>query len=256
VTIDARRPEILALIPARGGSKGIPRKNLRVLAGKPLVAYSIEQALASRHITRTIVSTDDGEIAEVARRYGAEVPFMRPAEFARDASLDLDVFRHALEWLRDRQGYRCELVVHLRPTAPVRRVSRVDEAIELMLARPDAHALRSVGRPKQSPFKMWRLAGEHMEPLLPLAGVAEPHSMPRQALPEAYWQNGYVDVVRPDVVLTLGLMAGHRTLPFVVDEPVPELDYEEDIPRLEEALISLRRGEWTAPAMTGPRHSA
>src|SRR5262245_15308585 len=91
--------EVLALIPARGGSKGIPRKNLLPLAGKPLIAFSIEQARASRLITRTIVSTDDDEIAAEASRYGAEVPFMRPAEFARDSSTDHEVFRHALEWL-------------------------------------------------------------------------------------------------------------------------------------------------------------
>ncbi|MGZ7042914.1 MAG: acylneuraminate cytidylyltransferase family protein, partial [Thermoanaerobaculia bacterium] len=143
------RRQILALIPARDGSKGIPRKNLLMLAGKPLVAYSIEQALASRYITRTIVSTDDAEIADVSRKCGAEVPFMRPGELAQDLSPDVDVFRHALEWLRDRSGYHCDLVVHLRPTAPVRRVALVDEAIETIAGQPDADSLRSVSRPEQ-----------------------------------------------------------------------------------------------------------
>ena len=121
MTPDSSR-EIMALIPARGGSKSIPRKNLMMIAGKPLIAYSIEHALQSRYVTRTIVSTDDPEIADVARGLGAEVPFLRPSEFAQDLSPDIDVFRHALTWLRDRQGYQCELVVHLRPTGPVRRV--------------------------------------------------------------------------------------------------------------------------------------
>src|SRR4249919_39335 len=111
---------ILALIPARGGSKSIPRKNLLPIAGKPLIAYSIEHALMSQHVTRTVVSTDDPEIASVARACGAEVPFMRPAEFAQDLSTDLEVFRHALTWLREHERYECGLVVHLRPTGPVR----------------------------------------------------------------------------------------------------------------------------------------
>ncbi len=244
MTADRRRREILALIPARGGSKSLPRKNVRVVAGKPLVAHSIEQALASRCITRTIVSTDDIEIAEVARKGGAEVPFMRPAEFAQDCSPDIDVFRHALEWLRDREGYQCDLVVHLRPTAPVRRVPLLDEAIETMIRSPESHSLRSVSRPVQTPYKMWRLVEGHLEPLLQIPGVAEPYSLPRQALPDIHWQNGYVDIVRPYVVLELGTMAGHHIIPFIVTDPVPELDYEDDLPRLEDALVALRRGDW------------
>jgi N-acylneuraminate cytidylyltransferase len=244
MTQPSARGEILALIPARGGSKGILRKNLLVIAGKPLLAYSIEHALASRHVTRTIVSTDDAEIADVAREYGAEVPFMRPSELAEDLSPDIDVFRHALEWLRDREGYRCDLVVHLRPTAPVRRVALIDEAIETMLGQRDADSLRSVSWPEKTPYKMWRIVDGRLEPLLHLAGYAEPYGLPRQQLPEVFWQNGYVDIVRPHVVLDLGMMAGHRIVPFIVHEPVPDFDYMDDIPRLEQALSALQRGEW------------
>ena len=237
--------EVLALIPARGGSKGIPRKNLLRVGGKPLIVYSIEHALASRLITRTIVSTDDEEIAEVARAFGAEVPFMRPRDLAQDLSPDIDLFRHALEWLRDREHYRCDLVVHLRPTAPVRRVALVDGAIELMLAQPAAHSLRSVSVPKQSPFKMWRMVNGHLAPLLSVEGTPEPHSLPRQQLPDVFWQNGLADIIRPHVILDLGMMAGHYVVPFVVQDPVPELDYPEDIPRLEAALSAICRGEST-----------
>ena len=112
--------EILALIPARGGSKSIPRKNLRLLGGRPMITYSIDHARASRHITRIIVSTDDDEIAAVSRAAGAEVPFLRPAEYAQDQSLDFEVFDHALRWLQTHENYRPDLVVHLRPTGPVR----------------------------------------------------------------------------------------------------------------------------------------
>jgi CMP-N,N'-diacetyllegionaminic acid synthase len=256
MTADPRRPEILALIPARGGSKGVPRKNVRLVAGKPLIAYSIEHALASRCVTRTIVSTDDAEIAEVARYHGADVPFIRPAQFALDLSPDIDVFRHALEWLRDQEGYRCDLVVHLRPTAPVRRVALIDEAIETMIRDPHAHSLRSVSRAEQTPYKMWRVVGGRLEPLLQIRGVVEPQSLARQQLPDVYWQNGFVDIVRPHVVLDLGMMAGHHVLPFIVNEPVPGFDYEEDIPPLEQALSALARGEWPRAAEArGTRHA-
>lgn len=252
MTIEPRRFEILALIPARGGSKGIPRKNIIIIAGKPLIAYSIEQALASRYITRTIVSTDDAEIAEVARCFGSEVPFMRPSEFAQDLSPDIDVFRHALEWLRDQEGYTCELVVHLRPTGPVRRVELIDKAIETMLNYLEADSLRSVSWPVQTPYKMWRIVDGCLQPLLQVEGAVEPYCMPRQSLPEVYWQNGYVDIVRPHVVLELGMMCGHKILPFVIREPVLEIDYEDSIPRVEEALLKLHRGQW--PEQVAKRH--
>ena len=236
--------EIMTLIPARGGSKGLPRKNLLMVAGKPLIAYSIEQALASRYVTRTIVTTDDAEIAEVAASFGAEVPFMRPSEFGQDSSPDIDVFRHALEWLRDRESYICELVVHLRPSGPVRRVELIDDAIEAMLNHPDADSLRSVNWPVQTPYKMWRVVDGYLQPLLTVEHMAEPYCMPRQNLPEVYWQNGYVDIVRPRVVLELGMMCGHKILPFNIREPVPEIDYKDDIPRVEAALLRLQGGSW------------
>ena len=240
------RPEVLALIPARGGSKSVPRKNLLVLRGQPLIAYAIGHARASRHITRTIVSTDDDEIAAVARAHGAEVPFARPAAFAGDRSTDLEVFRHGLEWLRDEEGYRPDLVVHLRATGPVRRVALIDQAIETMLAHPEADSLRSVSAPVQSPYKMWRISDGRMEPLVRLPDVVEAHSRPRQSLPPVYWQNGYVDILRPRVVLDRGLMAGDVVLPFVIEEPVLELDYPEAIPDIEAALAAVERGEWPA----------
>lgn len=231
------RPEILALIPARGGSKSIPRKNLHPIAGRPLIAYSIEHARASRHVTRVVVSTDDDEIAAVAIGCGAEVPFMRPAEFAADASTDLEVFRHALVTLRDQENYSCACIVHLRPTGPVRDPSRIDEAIELFLEHPDADSLRSVTTPQHTPYKMWRERDGWLEPLLQVEGIDEPYCQPRQQLPQVYWQNGYIDIVRPATILEMGLMCGRRILPFVMDEPVLELDYPEDVLTIEAALI-------------------
>lgn len=237
---DSNKSEVLALIPARGGSKSIPRKNLIPIAGKPLISYSIEQALSSKLITRTIVSTDDEEIARVAREFGAEVPFMRPSEFAQDLSPDIDVFRHSLEWLRDNEAYQPELVVHLRPTGPVRRVELIDQAIETLESSEKADSLRSVSLAVQTPYKMWRVVDGKLEPLLKIDGVEEPYSLPRQQLPRVYWQNGYVDVIRPRVILEDGSMCGKEILSFVVDEPMLEIDHNEDVVKVEEALVALK----------------
>jgi N-acylneuraminate cytidylyltransferase len=246
--------EILALILARGGSKSIPRKNLLPLLGKPLIAWTIGHAQASQHVTRTIVSTDDAEIAAVAREYGAETPFLRPPEFAQDDSTDFVAFRHALEWLREEENYHPELVVQLRPTGPVRDAALIDAAIEKMIADPAADALKSVSRPSESPFKMWRTDGAYLRPLVNVSGIDEPHTQPRQRLPQVFWQNGYVDVIRPRTVLEQGLMYGHTVLPFMIEGKIHELDYLSDIAPLEAALAAQLAGE-TPTTEAEERHS-
>lgn len=236
--------QVLALIPARGGSKGVPRKNVMKINGKPLIAYSILQAQASQRINRVIVSTDDEEIAQVARDWGAEVPFMRPVEFAQDLSPDIDVFRHALTWLKERQNYDPEVVVHLRPTGPARQVRIIDEAINLLAVHPEADAVRSVSIAMQTPYKMWRI--NHLgilEPLFRLPSVPDCQSLPRQQLPLAYWQNGYVDIIRPRAVLLKHSMWGDCALPLVIEESILELDYPENIPEIERALSALEHGD-------------
>ncbi|MCC6216263.1 MAG: acylneuraminate cytidylyltransferase family protein [Polyangiaceae bacterium] len=241
------KPEVLALIPARGGSKGVPRKNVLPVAGKPLLVWSIDHARAATSVTRVLVSTDDDEIAAVALAHGAEVPFRRPPEHATDAATDLDVFRHALLWLVQHEGALPELVVHLRPTAPIREPGAIDRAVERMLADPTADALRSVGPALQTPYKMWRIVDGVLEPVVRIQGVAEAHSMPRQALPVAYWQNGHVDVVRPRAVLEQGSMVGQRCLAFVIRSP-GDLDYPEQLPELERGLLRQQEGRtdpWT-----------
>ena len=239
----SQRPEVLALIPARGGSKSVPRKNLLPLAGQPLISYSIEHARASSCVTRTIVSTDDPEIADVARAWGAEVPFLRPAEYAQDLSPDIDAFTHALDWLMEHEDYRPELVMHLRPTGPIRRVALLDEAIRRLLAHPEADSLRSVALAIQNPFKMWRIEGEYLKPVAPLPGVKDFHSLPRQNLPKAYRQNGYVDIIRPRTILEQRSMVGETVLSFVVEETPNDIDYPEDIAAAEQLIYRLRQGE-------------
>ncbi|HNK64164.1 MAG TPA: acylneuraminate cytidylyltransferase family protein, partial [Anaerolineales bacterium] len=161
---------VLAIIPARGGSKGIPRKNIRNFAGYPLLAWSIAAAKRSELVTRIIVSTDDEEIAAVAREWGAETPFLRPAELAQDKSTDLPLFEHALHWLHENENYHPEIIVQLRPTSPIRPQSIVDDAIRILLKHAEADCVRGVVPAGQNPFKMWRFQDDD-QPLSPLLEV-------------------------------------------------------------------------------------
>ena len=214
-----KRTEVLAVIPARGGSKGIPRKNIKLFAGYPLISYSIAAALQSQSVTRVIVSTDDEEIAAVARQFGAETPFIRPPELALDQTTDLPVFEHALKWLKDNENYSPDLVIQLRPTSPIRPRQCVDEAVALLQKHPEADSVRGVVPSGQNPYKMWRLTGKDqpMTPLLELEDLAEPFNSPRQALPPTYWQTGHIDVIRPSVILEQASMSGRVILPYLID---------------------------------------
>ena len=209
--------QTLALIPARGGSKSIPRKNIRNFAGHPLIAYSIAAGLAAKTITRVIVSTDDEEIAEIAQLYGAETPFIRPAEISQDQTPDLPVFQHALTWLADFESFQPEIVVQLRPTSPFRRVAHIDQAVYRLLEKPEADAVRTVCMPFQNPFKMWKIgANGFMQPIMETT-FSEPYNMPRQSLPDVYWQTGYVDAAWSDTILQKNSMTGQHILPLIID---------------------------------------
>jgi N-acylneuraminate cytidylyltransferase len=237
----ADRPEVLALILARGGSRGVPRKNILPLNGFPLIAYTICQARASKQITRTVVSTDDDEIARVSVEWGAEVPFMRPVELAGDKSLDIEAFVHALRWLRENEKYVPDAVVHLRATEPVRMVRVIDAAIDRLLANPLADSIRTVSPAGEIPYKMWHMDGEYMHPVVTSPDHAEAHSVGRQMLPQAFYQNGYVDVMRSRTILEDGSMVGNKVLGMITDEPRYDIDDWSDIPAVEEALRSMER---------------
>ncbi len=210
-------PEVLAIIPARGGSKGLPGKNTRLLAGHPLISYSIAAGLQSELVNRVICSTDSDEISAVARSYGAEVPFMRPGSISKDHSPDIDFFIHAIDTLA-KSGYRPDIIVQLRPTDPIRKPKLVDEAIQLLIDNPEAHSVRTITEPGYSPYKMWTINDTGtIEPLLTLPGIKEPFNLPRQELPEVWWHIGVLDVVRTDVVTDQHSLSGTVILPLTVD---------------------------------------
>ena len=211
--------EILALIPARGGSKGIPRKNIRSFARYPLLAWSIAAAKQAACVTRIIVSTDDEEIAAVAHEYGAETPFLRPTEFAQDHTTDLPVFEHALQWLEENEGYQPEIVIQLRPTSPIRPKGCVDSAVKILMEHEEADCVRGVVPAGQNPHKMWRFVGEGqpMKPLLEVEGIDEPYNAPRQILPPVYWQTGHIDAIRVSTIQQKKSLTGDVIYPLVID---------------------------------------
>lgn len=208
------RMEILAVIPARGGSKGIPGKNIKPLAGKPLIAWTIDAAKGSKHITRTIVSTDDTEIAEVARVHGAEVPFLRPAEISGDLATDVEFLTHALDYLKETEGYEPDIVLRLPPTSPLRTAAHIDEGIDVLLNDESLDAVRPIVEAPKHPYKFWKISesGDVLEPFLPkeFTGFDEPQNLPRQLFPKVHMHTGAMDIMRTKTVRELKSTSGKR----------------------------------------------
>lgn len=207
----------LAIIPARGGSKSILKKNIREFCGKPLIAYSIESALKSINIDRVVVSSDNKEIIKIALDYGGEVPFIRPKYLAEDDTPDLPVFVHCLNYLKKNEGYEADIVVQLRPTSPLRTLEMIENGIDLLLNNPQADSVRAVCEPSQNPFKMWTIQNSGFLKELITLDINEPYNQPRQNLPNVYWQNGYVDITRARTILSKKSMTGDMILPLIVD---------------------------------------
>lgn len=211
--------EILAIIPARGGSKGLPGKNIRLLSGHPLISYSILAAQKSSKINRIIVSTDSKEIAEISEKYGAEVPFIRPANLAEDNSKDIEVFQHALNFLKEKENYFPDFVIQLRPTSPIRFLDDIDNCINLLKNNADADSVRVVTESPITPYKMWKIKDENspMEPLLEIEDIIEPYNESRHTLPKVYWQVGVLDVIRTNIINEKNTMSGNKILPYIIN---------------------------------------
>ncbi len=204
----------VALIPARAGSKRLEGKNVRPLAGHPLIAYAIAAALDSGVFEAVVVSTDSPDIAAIARHYGAEVPHLRPPELAADLSPDIGWVRHMLQALRA-QGRAHDCFSILRPTSPFRTSATIRRAWERFAGRRDVDSLRAVERCKQHPGKMWKLQGDRIVPLLDGGPVNPPwHSMAYQSLPEVLVQNASLEIAWSRVPLEEGTIAGTRIIPF------------------------------------------
>lgn len=201
----------IAVIPARGGSKGIPHKNITDLAGKPLIAYTIEAALKAKTLRRVIVSTDDAEIAEIAKSYGAEVPFLRPAELARDDTPSPTVVQHTVRYVEEDEGHRLDAVVLLQPTSPLRNERHIDEAVE-KLFESGADSVITVCKVRHHPYWCFVVKGDRLYPFSKKGITISRH----QDLPQVYAANGAVYVVKRDVLFKQSSLFGKDTRAVVM----------------------------------------
>ena len=203
---------VVAILLARGGSKGLPRKNILPLAGKPLLAYSIKSAKSSHYVDRVVVSTEDEEIASVAREYGAEVPFVRPAKLADDLATSEVALKHAVEWLRDNEGYETDIVVYLQVTDLYRTPAMIDQCVEALLTAPELDSA-FMGHIEHKNF--WRQQGDAFVRL----ADDMPYGVPRQEKEPLFREDtGTACATRASVVLS-GRRLGERckVIPYEQD---------------------------------------
>ncbi len=213
----ADKPKVLALIPARSGSKRVKNKNIRSLGGKPLIVYTIEAALKAKLVDRVIVSTDSEKIAAIARKYGAEVPFLRPRGLAGSGSTELEFHQHALGWLSENEGYVPDLVVNLYPTTPFRKASTIDRAVKKMLAAPRVDSLRSIRKCSEHPYKMWKVKGEFAEPYVQKRD-SQSHTLAYHQLEPVFIQNASIYITRPRVLSRYRSTIGKTVFAFEMSD--------------------------------------
>ena len=193
---------VLALIPARGGSKGVKMKNIKKFRNKELIYWSISLAKESKYINRIIVSTDNEDIKEVALKYGADVPFLRPSEISGDLSNDYQFIKHCLDFLKETNQKIPDIIIQLRPTYPTRSLKILNETIDIFINNYENYdSLRTVYKLDKSPYKMYRIQNNVLTPLFKeVDGIKEPYNECRQILPETYIHNGYIDIIKSDIV--------------------------------------------------------
>lgn len=204
----------LGVITARGGSKGIPGKNIKLLNGKPLIAYTVEAALKSRLLTRCIVSTDSQEIADISKKYGADAPFLRPEELSQDRSTSMAVVQHALSWLKENHGEEYDYLMILQPTSPLRTAQDIDECIQKMIDT-DADSIMSMVELENFALeKMKRIENDILVPFDD-SNKEGKQSTPRQFLSKAYRRNGVIYLTKTDLI-TQGDLFGKISRPYVM----------------------------------------
>ncbi|UCD77124.1 MAG: acylneuraminate cytidylyltransferase family protein [Desulfobacterales bacterium] len=232
-------PKILAVIPARGGSKGVVRKNIRSVCGRPLIAYTIETALAARQLLfRVIVSTDDSEIAAVARNHGAEVPFLRPAELAGDSVPTLPVLQHAVRFIEAQDNVKLDWVLLLQPTTPLRALEDIEGSLTAALQSECDSVISVVQVFAEHPILMKRIEDNRLLPYC----IEEKEGTRRQDYqPPAYMRNGAIYLTRRDVLMEQESIWGRSIRPYVMPpERSVSIDSELDL-RLVELLMQERR---------------
>lgn len=239
---------VVAVIPARLGSKGVIDKNIKLLGGHPLIAYSIAAAQLARSINRIIVSTNSKEYANIAREYGAEVPFLRPDEISSDTSTDYDFIKHLIDWMLHNEGDIPKFLVHLRPTTPLREVKYIDSAIERMKQAAYATALRSVHEMSESAYKAFEIEGDYLKSIGSNSFTLDAFNDPRQRFKKTYQANGYVDVIKTEYVIENKKLHGDHVIAFVTPhvvevDTVDDFDYLEYLVAKEPMIVNSLFGE-------------
>jgi CMP-N,N'-diacetyllegionaminic acid synthase len=224
---------MIAIIPARSGSKGVPGKNIKLLGGIPLFAYSIIAAKMMPSVSRVIVSTDSEEYAQIAKDYGAEVPFLRPNEISGDKSTDFDLFLHAINWFKENESLIPDYILHLRPTTPLRNPQIMEDAVKLFIENKNlASSLRSGHTAPESPYKWFLKNDDNYFKGLRDDLTPEKVNLPRQSFPSVYIPDGYIDILKSSVILTTGTLHGDKMLVFESPFCV-EVDTKDDFQYLE-----------------------
>lgn len=225
--------EVIAVIPARSGSKGITNKNIYPLCGYPLIAYSVVAARLSSKISRVIVSTDSNEYAAIAQKYGAEAPFLRPTEIAGDKARDIDFVEHLIEWLYENEEKLPEYIVHLRPTNPLRIPAIIDDAVCVIESDNSATSLRSAHRALHTPYKWFKRTNDEKYYCSIIDGLSNDEiNNPRQGFPDVFEPDGYVDVLKTEYIIKSGLMHGDKMIAFETPNGF-DIDTKEDMLYLE-----------------------
>ena len=217
--------DVIAIIPARSGAKTVTDKNIKLLSDHPLLAYSIAAAKLSKSIDRVIVSTNSKKYADIAKYYGAEVPFMRPDKYSNDTSIDRDFLLHAMEWLKANENIVPNYWVHLRPTTPLRDFRVIDNAIELIKNSQDSTSLRSAHEAPETPFKWFKKNGDNFKGIF-----NDDTNLPKEAFDKVYIPNGYVDIVKATYVMNNSEIHGDSMIGFVSPvcsevDSIEEFDY-------------------------------
>ena len=204
---------IIGIIPARGDSKGILHKNIKLLAGKPLIAYTIEAALKSKFLDRVIVSTDSKKIAKIAKEYGTEVPFLRPERLAKDATPIISVLKHAVRWLEKKENYSTDIVVTLQPTSPLRQTTDINRAVKKII-ETGADSVVSVCQAKDNPYWMMMVRKDRIFPFMD----SNKHYSRRQALPRLYMLNGAVYVTRIETLTKESKILSNNSRAIIMEQ--------------------------------------
>ncbi len=226
--------KIISIIPARSGSKRVKNKNIRKLMGLPLLAHTIKHSLSSKLISRTIVSTDSNKYAKIAKKYGAEVPFLRPDKISGDRSTDLECFQHCIDFLKKNESYTPDIIVHLRVTYPIRENNIIDNCIRLFLKKSNYHSLRTISKSEDPIEKMWYKRKDNSI-FNPITKNTQNHSVSDQSLPQSYHQNNCVDLLRVKNTILKNKIAGTKILGYEMKHNF-DIDYPEDLKKIKRYL--------------------